>query len=364
MEKDIKLILFYLKQFVSNKKLIVVWVGVGLILGLFNVIFSKPIYEAKTSFISLNGSEPSGGSGLKNIAALIGVNIGQKQDVKDIPVYLYPKLTGSVVYNKEILGSYITLRNNDSITIREYVLKSNEASYGKTIKNYTLGLPNKIIALFKKEKDYKPLISLDKVEYLTKLDYELIKYLNEQVNLTIDTDDGSLHIIAQFDDPLVAAQVVQKSKEILQELIINYRIGKLQDSYDFIESQYQLKKKEYKEARNALASYVDRNRFNSTASSQIRRNELESSSALAYSLYSELETQRINAQIGLKEETPIFTTIEPSIIPIEKSNPSAIVTIIKHLIFGLFVAVIIYGFSVVRNFIKTMWRDTKPLKNN
>jgi hypothetical protein len=342
MEKDIKLILFYLKQFVSNKKLIVVWVGVGLILGLFNVIFSKPIYEAKTSFISLNGSEPSGGSGLKNIAALIGVNIGQKQDVKDIPVYLYPKLTGSVVYNKEILGSYITLRNNDSITIREYVLKSNEASYGKTIKNYTLGLPNKIIALFKKEKDYKPLISLDKVEYLTKLDYELIKYLNEQVNLTIDTDDGSLHIIAQFDDPLVAAQVVQKSKEILQELIINYRIGKLQDSYDFIESQYQLKKKEYKEARN----------------------ELESSSALAYSLYSELETQRINAQIGLKEETPIFTTIEPSIIPIEKSNPSAIVTIIKHLIFGLFVAVIIYGFSVVRNFIKTMWRDTKPLKNN
>jgi uncharacterized protein involved in exopolysaccharide biosynthesis len=359
MEKDVKLILGYLKSFLSKKKLILVSVGVFLLLGLITVFSSGPIYEAKTTFISQKISDQAGGAGLKNIAALIGVNVGGNQGFKDIPMYLYPKITTSVVYNKELLDSKITDPSSaiDSITVREYILKKRKSTVGSIIRDYTIGLPGKIVNSFRKKQVVNRPVNIGNLEYISSEELKLLAYLENHISLYIDSGDTSLEITASSDNPVVAAQLAQRSKEILQKLIIDYRIAKLKENYDFVNSQYEIKKKEYEAARNALAYYTDRNRFNSTPTSLLRKRELEKESALAYSIYGELESQRISSKITLEEVTPIFTTINPSVIPLKSSNPSSIVTLIKFLILGLFVAVLIFAFKEIRKKIKYLWVD-------
>lgn len=360
MEKDLKLVLGYFKNFLKSKKLIILCVSIAFILGLFSVIFSNPIYKANTSFISQDGTNSGGGSGLRNIAALIGVNVGGSAGFKDIPVYLYPKLTGSVVYKRKLLNSEVILpKDGTKTTIREYIITHNKPSTGDLIKSYTVGLPGRILKSFKskpkREQDGKG--KIENVEYLSEREKQLFNYLDNHMQFKIDNVDGSLQIEVTSNNPVIVAQITEKAKEILQELIIEYRIGKLKDSYSFIETQYDLKKKEYEEARASLAYYTDRNRFNSTATSLIRKKELENRSNLAYSLFSELQSQKIQAQISLKEETPIFSTINPSVVPLNNSNPNPLLTMLKFVLMGLFIAAVIFILKVYRKIFLRMWKE-------
>ena len=359
MKEDIKLLLGYIKKFLGSKRLIFFCVVTALLLGVLQNVFSDSVYEAKTSFIS-KSENASGGSGLKSIAALIGVNVGSgSQGFKDIPVSLYPKLKGSVTYNKKLLSTKIRLVDKDTLTttVRTYITENREQSIVEIVKKYTIGLPGRILKSFRKESNSKDAIQIENLEYLSKKDKSLMKYLQEQIVLKIDAGDGSLHISATDNNALVAAQLAQKAKEILQELIIEYRIGKLQESYDFIEAQYFIKKTDYEAARAALAYYTDRNRFNNTAASLIRKKDLEKKSSLAYSLFTELESQKINSQISLKEETPIFTTIDPSVIPLESLNPSLIISIIKFGIIGLFLAIVIFIMTIYIKIVNSAWKE-------
>ena len=349
MDKDFKLIIGYIKDFLTKRKLIYICLLLFLIIGIVSICLRTPLYEAKTSFITQSGNDKGGGSGLKSIAALIGINVGGSQSLKDIPVSLYPRLTGSVEYNKRLLNTQIVVpKNNSKLTVREYMLANKPFGF--------MSILGKVIKLFKGESKSSSDYKLENLEFLSKEDRNLINRLKEDLVLKIEDGDGSLHISSISDNPVVAAQIAKEAKNILQDLIIEYRIGKLKDNYSFIESQYINKKKEYEAARVSLAHYTDRNRFNNTSTSLIRKQELENKSALAHSLYAELEKQRVNAQISLKEETPIFSTINPSIVPIENLNSHPLIVIIKALLGGFFMAIVIYVLSVYFKIIKSAWK--------
>lgn len=359
MKDDLKIIIGYIKDFFSKKKLILIVVGLFTIIGLLTVILDPKEYVSSTSFIAQTNSDSGVGSGLKNIASIIGVNIGSNKEQKDIPVYLYPKLMASLSYNRELLNTKVTLRGESNpITLQEYYVGYRKKSFTDKLKKYTLGLPRVLMSSLRGQKKTNYSTKIDSLNYISIAEVGLLKKLSEDMVFRIDEFDGSIEIKAIMQDPIVAAQTTESAKRILQKKIINFRLGKAQERYDFVNEQHAVKREEYLDAQSQLAYYVDRNRFNNTESSSLRRKQLENKMNLAYIVFSDLESKRLAEDLNLKEDTPVFSPIQKSIVSNQSINPNPLVKILKFIAIGFIIAVFIHVIALLYRDSKNLWEES------
>ena len=142
-------------------------------------------------------------------------------------------------------------------------------------------------------------------------------------------------------EALPSAQMTKKVQELLQKSITNFKIQKSKEEFKFIEERYNEVKKDFGEKQALLASFRDRNQGLITARSQSRKESLQSEYNLAYSIYSELAKQLETQKIKLKENTPVFTVIEPVSVPVTRSKPKKVVILAIWIILGVFLGVVL-----------------------
>ena len=117
--------------------------------------------------------------------------------------------------------------------------------------------------------------------------------------------------------------------------------------------------REYSEKQEEYARFRDANRMFTTAMAATKEEQIKNDYDLAYSLYSELSRQLVQAEIKVKENTPIFTVVEPVIVPRERSKPKRLMTLVA---FGFLGGVLSCGTVLGLDFLKKR-ADIKCLKN-
>ncbi|WP_405210503.1 hypothetical protein [Dokdonia sp. Asnod2-E02] len=355
-ENDYKIILSLVKGFLQTKKFIIVSILIFVLLGIVVVLFTPKSYSSRVLFITQDSSSAQS-SGLGGIASLISGGSIKSSSSSDIPTFLYPQIINSWEFRKQLFDIPIKLKNEDSlITFEEYVINKEGLSLSENIVKYTIGLPKLI---FSDDSSPERVVNkLDSLEYITSDDKKVLKSLKDKLSFSISEEDGTLEIKTIInEEPIAAAQLAQQVQVRLQKEIIRYRIAKAREKYNFIESQYQETKQEYKDAQVRLASYTDRNRFNATESSLIRKRQLENEATLLYTLYSDLEQQRISQSLKIKEDTPNFTLINPAVVPLQPENGNTLIKILLFAIIGFMFAVFRYVFIVSKKYIRSLWTE-------
>ena len=104
------------------------------------------------------------------------------------------------------------------------------------------------------------------------------------------------------------------------------------------------KRKEYESAQQKLAVFDDKNQNVVTSLAKTERQKLQYDYDLAYEVYKSLAQQLEEGKIKVKEETPVFTIIEPIVIPIQKSEPLRIFITITFMLIG-FLGTVFYIFG-------------------
>ena len=80
---------------------------------------------------------------------------------------------------------------------------------------------------------------------------------------------------------------------------------------------------------------------------------------LIYGVYSELSKQLEQSKIQVKQETPVFTIIEPISVPTKKSKPNRPLILIMGIsLGGLIGTVMIFGKDFMKD-IRTKWNEEK-----
>jgi len=360
MKEDLITIIEYIKGFGKERRLILFTVLFFLCVGILNVVFSEKQYTSKTSFItkSSEGNKVSGG--LKSIGNLIGLNLGNTNSSGgDLPLFLYPKIMGSIDYQRELMNTPIYLKKSDTtLTIKQYYTNVSKPNGFDLIKKYTLGLPNLLLNALKPPSTEHRKILIDSIGYISKEEQKIIKELEKVIAFGVDDVDGSIYLSATFPEPFAAAQITDRSRDLLQNKIVEYRILKATQEFDFINERYQEKKAAFYEAQSKLAHYSDRNSYNSTQKSLVTRERLQQNYNIASIAYSEIENQKILKAIQVQEDTPAFVTLQPAIAPIKPTNKSSIVILIKYVLIGFIVSVLIYIIKIfnrkIREFLKTV----------
>ncbi|MDE5421898.1 hypothetical protein L3073_06735 [Ancylomarina sp. DW003] len=112
----------------------------------------------------------------------------------------------------------------------------------------------------------------------------------------------------------------------------------------FVEERYAEKEAAFTVAQNKLARFRDQNKNVSSAMAQTQIERLQSEFSMASSVYTELAKQLETQKIQVKEDTPVFTIIEPVVVPFERSKPKrAMILIIWTFLGGIVGVGMVFG---------------------
>jgi LPS O-antigen subunit length determinant protein (WzzB/FepE family) len=149
------------------------------------------------------------------------------------------------------------------------------------------------------------------------------------------------------------ADLVKSAQNLLEAYVIDFKVQKSVSQLSFIKTRYLEKEKDFKRVQQYLALYSDRNQGVNTARAKTQLMLLQSEYDLSYSVYSELAKQLETQEIKVKEDTPIFTIIEPVFVPLEKTAPKRLLILIIWVFLGVVISIgYILGKQPLQNIIK------------
>jgi len=194
----------------------------------------------------MQGEAPQGraGSLLQQYGGMLGISASDLGgSSSSIPPQLFPNIVQSLPYQVELMNTEVYFAKYDTIaTVHDFFREIHSPSVSGYVKQFTLGLPGQIIGLFKEEQEDRPLpqkVDREAVLSLSKEQMETVKMLRNRLSISVDEETGILTLNSTFPDPQAAAEVGQKSIQLLKENIKEYRTQKARQNLQFVQEQVQ-----------------------------------------------------------------------------------------------------------------------------
>ena len=334
-EKEIDLLDLF-RKLLKRKKTIGIWCLVGLVLGLV-IAFSIPReYTTSITLAPESNGNPGSSSGLGALAAMAGVgNTAAGGDA--VSPQLYPDLLKSVPFSIPLLDIPLTDKEGKrQFTLGEYLENDMRSPWWSVI----TGAPGMIISALKPSNDSDdgtveregangPII-------ITKDQDNLLKTLNSCLTASVDIKTSVISINVRMQDPMVSAIVADSVANRLKEYIADYRTNKARQDLEYVEKLNNEARETYYNAQQKYANYLDTHQGIVLYSAQTMRDRLENEATLAFNVFNQTSQQLQMAKAKVQEETPVFATIEPAVVPLKPSAPRKVL-ILAGFIFLAFV---------------------------
>ena len=319
------------------------------VLGLLVGFLTPKTFTATSTFVPQTADAKASGS-LGGLAALAGINLNAGTGGADIPAALYPKVLASVPFKQEILSNSIIFES-DTLTFKQYLLNQSPGVLS-SIKKYTIGLPGLLLTSLR-EPDLVMQAPKELIE-LSEEDFELIKYLEDLVSIETNEKEGYISLSIVDNNPLIAAQIAKATELALQKRIIDYKIENARSLYEFTSEQFNAKQREFYALQDELAEFTDRNRNISSAQFQNQKQRLEAQYSIVNAVYTELAKQKEQAAIQVSKDTPIFSVIDPVVVPKEKTSPKRGLLLVIYTFLGVVLSI---GYVLVKEPFKTLKKE-------
>lgn len=356
-DDEIDLIAFA-KTLWNGKKTVIKSIIFCGIIGLCVAILSPKEYTSSTVMVPQLGKSSSKLGGLSSLAAMAGFNLDNLGGAGEtLSPMVYPQIVGSVPFQLELMNAPFSFSEVDHpVSIYEYYTEIKKPGILTTVKKYTIGLPGLLLKMFKSDSEGHKAGS-EKLIALTEEQEEIRKLLVEKISLNVNSKEGYLTLTSNFPEPALAAEVAQYARELLQKYITQLKVEKASEQLNFIRDRYHEKKKEFEKAQINLARFRDQNKNVSLALAKTEEERLQSEYSIAFNVYSELAKQLEQAQIQVKEETPVFSVLAPAVVPTEKTKPKkAMILMIWIFLGGIIGTGIVFGKQYVST-VKEKWNN-------
>ena len=341
----------------AGRKFIIKSAVIAAVIGVLVAILTPITYTASSMFTpNSSSSSPAGASGLKGLASLAGINIGSSMEgAKEISPMLYGKILESYTFKKELLEAPIK-NLKDVTSLRDFFEQESSFSFFGTVKEYTIGLPSKIIKSLKSEPKEVSLQSVEGMNTISEEEFEYFKEIDGMLTLNINDKDGYLEIVGESKLPQMSAQLVKNAENILQNQIIAIKTKSSSELLAYLEEQYTIKNKLLTEAQDNLANFKDRNLNISRSSFSNAQTRLEAELQVATSVFQNVVTQLEQVKLQVAKDTPVFSFLKPVVVPTEKSAPKRSLIVIIWLFLGVIVSI---GYLIAREPVLDMIKQIK-----
>ncbi len=345
-EKEIDLIDLGEKLWLKRKFILKVSF-VGLLVGVV-VAFSIPKEYRTTVILAPESKSQGAGGGASALAAMAGINLGGAAADGDIATDLYPNIAESTPF---ILGLFdvrvIDAKEEIDTTLYYYLKDEQKSSWWSKI----MGLPGTVIGLFSKKKLENKLDEVDSFN-LTAEQTSVFNNLKGRLIISVEKKTGIITLESTMQSPVISANIADTLTSYLQSYIISYRTQKARQDLSFTEKLYVEAKKDYSDAQQKYARYLDENQNVILASYRVNQEKLQNEVALTYSVYNQMAQQLQLAKVKIQDTTPVYTIIQPAIVPLIPVKPNK-----KLIVIGFVILAVIASSAFILG--KEIWADIK-----
>jgi hypothetical protein len=334
----------------NGKKTIIYFVIGFFLLALMLVFFSETLYTSTLKFIPQVESE-TGLGGLGGMASLAGISLGGTQNSTSfIPASMYPTIVEGIPFKLQVLDKKLFVEDEkDSVSVRDYFNLYYHKPTSYLFKKYTLGILSVLRSKNVQTNAERSVVLDNGIIQSSSSDAYIFGRLDNFVTVEPGGKQGFTILSVSMPTASLASQMNQICMEVLQKILIEYKIATAQKEFFFLESQYQIKKEEYEQAQSTLARFKDNNQGLISAAAQTRLQRLQYEFDLSFSLYSEMAKNLEQARIKISKDTPIFSVIDPVVVPRSKSHPNVPFYLVGFLVLGTFLGIV---FVYARAFLK------------
>lgn len=342
-EKEIDL-LELVKKLWTNRKFIIKVSAFGLIIGII-VAFSIPKEYTTTVILAPESTSNSGGN-MGALAAMAGINLGGNASSSDISMDIYPNIVESTPFLIGLSNIKVINQKGDiDTTLFSYIKDEQKGTWW----SYVLGAPRLLLGLFSSKGD-QLLVEKNRLE-LSKEQLDVIDNLKQRTSISVDKKTGVITLGVNMQDPFISASIADTLTSYLQSYVIKYRTEKARQDLAFAEQLYSEAKADYTKTQQKYADYLDRNQNVILASYRVNQEKLQQEMTLAYSVYTQIAQQLQLAKVKVQDETPVYTIIQPAIVPLIPSKPNKKLIIIG---FVFLFAIGACGYLLGKDYLKNL----------
>jgi uncharacterized protein involved in exopolysaccharide biosynthesis len=320
---------------------------VGVVLGLAVALLSPKEYQSGATLMpEVQSSEGGASRLLQQYGGLLGMSGGADLGSDGmIPPMLYPQIVQSLPFQLSLLNTEIDFPDFETrTTVYHFFDEVQTPSVFSYVKGYTIGLPGKMIGLFREEAEQRPLptgFETDTIFSVTKDQMQMIENMRGRLTVALNEESGVLNLTVTMPDPQAAAQLAQKSIELIKEYVTLYKTRKAEEDLIFARQQMESAKAEFESVQDRLAEFRDSNINLSTARAQTQEQRLQSEYDLAFNVYNTLAQQVEQAKLKVQEQTPVVSVLQPVQVPVDDETSGLKILILFTFLLGFI------GFSYV-----------------
>ena len=309
------------------KYLIIIILIVGAAIGFVIANGIPPTYRSVLRMVP-EAAKTSGGAS----AALAALGVGTDIETEDAySPTLYPDIVASIPFITSLFDVEVqTSKSDTTYTLRQYLEYKTTNPWWDTI-----------LDKGEEEEIEKSADEIIDPFQLSKGENDLYNFLKNSVSVRVDRRTAEVAIAVIMQDPLVAAQLTDTVAARLQEYITDYRTAKARHDLDYAIEINEEAKKQYYEAQQTYAEYMDRNQSLALYSAQTTRDRLENEMKLAFNLYNQTSQQLQQCEAKVQEVTPVFAVVNPSTVAITPWAPKKSSILFYSVLFSLFIALLI-----------------------
>lgn len=289
-------------KLVLEKKRSISYLSILISLFFLSLIFTQPKeYEANKKLILMNNEGALLGSA-SSLASFAGINLPELgNDSEKITPLIYEDILRDRFFLNDILESKLS----SGMSIRSYLKEESHSNWlVRSFKNtkgwfYDL-LDSKGIPTLKN--------SAGIIKPLSKEDFSIQQELSDRIYFLLDQDKSILEIRVVMQNPIVSAEILDKTIAHLKLSIVDYIDKTKIDHLDFLDNKVKEYKKDFDRSNLKLATYKDNNTGLSNQKALLEIRELELENQRASNLY--LQLVQSYEQVSLEFEKKAISLID------------------------------------------------------
>ena len=313
------------KKLWENRKFILKACGIGLLIAII-VAFSIP-KEYTTKVILSPEAKSSQSGGIGALAAMAGINLQQNAG-QELSPELYPDIVTSTPFLMGLFDVQVKdSKENIDTSLYTYLGEKQKKAWW----SYILRAPFKLLGLFSSKEDKIVQNANPQMIVLSKEQEEILKNLGDRINAHVVGKTGVITFTSKMQSAAISAFIADTITSYMQSYIISYRTQKARQDLAFSEKLYSEAKENYYKAQQNLSAYMDGNLGIVSARYKTTQERLQNEANLAFGVYNQMAQQLQIAKVKVQDITPVYTIIQPAVVPLKASSPRKAMILIAFL---------------------------------
>ncbi|MBN3518677.1 hypothetical protein JYB62_01580 [Algoriphagus lutimaris] len=310
---------------------------------------STPTSFSSATILLVESQNTSSAGGLGSLAQVAGFSVpGSSAELATLDPALYPMILQSKPFLEDLMNSKIKSETyQDSVSLFKYFVETRPDNEIYKFLKSPLSIFKPGIQVNDSERD--SVKQKDRTRY-EPLEMYVLYRISERI--TVSSEGRLLIISTTMPEPNLAFQFSKMVKNLLVEYSTRYLQEKQKNQVQYLEVQYQKSEEGFKEAQNALTTFKERNQGLFLESMKAIEQNLNAEYNLKFELYRTIAKELETSKIELNNQKPIFTEIEPPIIPNGPIAPNLILTLAFCITLGFIFGLILIFILYIKQYIK------------